>query len=127
MTAIFLLADAAKQAPVLATVPWKVNSTTAEAALYYDGAPDALKLIGELHAIGWKRNGQTCMPGTWTVTAELARDGATLRIEGMTSEPPANGRSAIPYFASLPPKLRRGEKALAEYREWERKCFEQEW
>jgi hypothetical protein len=128
MTAITLLAEAVREVPVLATIPWKVDGQTGTADLYIQRPkPDALKLVNQLHDAGWRRNGELYARNAWTVRAELERDGAALRIEGMTSVPPENERDAIPYFAPLPPLLRRGKNALAEYREWERKCLEWEW
>lgn len=130
MNALALLAKAAAEVPELAVLPWRLDGATGQAATYDCGrrrVASDLDLFARLHDAGWRRGATPFTGDTWTLLAVLDRDDASLRVEGMTFEPPASGNRHGPYFAPPPPPLSRGKKALAEYREWERKVLEGAW
>jgi len=130
MTAIELLAETVKAMPVLAAFSWKVDGckACAFADLSPSGFYDARKLFDLLHDAGWKRAGSSYYgTGTWLLHASLERDGAELRVEGMTSVPPDSGNLSAPYFAPPVPPLKRGKKSLTEFQAWEAKCREGSW
>ena len=128
MNAIELLAAAAGEVPLLAGLQWEIDRQIAKSRAYRPGTvSDALPLFHLLHEAGWKRTGHPFHGDAWILEAELERNGATLQVEGLTFEPSASGNRAVPYFAPAPPPLRRGKKALAEYREWEDKCLAGAW
>lgn len=134
MNATQLLAEAMDNTPFLGDLRWEIKGDTAWTDLSWllmdeSRLVDALPIVNALHAAGWKRDGRVDQGYAWALRAELSQDGATLRLEGITSTPPANGRDAIPYFADVPPDLprRMNKRFEAEYREWERKCLEAAW
>lgn len=90
--------------------------------------PRILPIINRLHEAGWKRTSSHGAGPWWILSAYLERDGARLRVFGGEGyEAHEDKNPGIPFFADPPPPLRRGAKALAEYRAWEQKCFQDEW
>lgn len=149
MNAIQLLAVAATEHPELAVLPWQIRGDCALANLDDLGdtylkpspehpgkqilvvvrPPEVLPLINRLHASGWKR-GSTDFTGgpAWVLYAYLRRDGAEVKVAGLTlNREDGITNTAIPYFAPEPPSLSRKKSFLPEFREWERKCREDEW
>ena len=130
MTAVLLLAQASQEIPELAIFPWQVHGHTARAfaSLHPGRAYDARRLFDLLRGAGWRRSGTSYYgTGTWLLEAALDREDAGLRLEGMTSVPPASGNLSAPYFAPPVPPLGRSRGSLAAFREWESKVREGTW
>lgn len=131
MNALALLVRATAGIPELGALSWKIDGATGCATTFDDRGrrrvANDLILFARLHDAGWRRTGTPFMGDAWTLLAELDRDGAVLRVEGMTFEPPVSGHRNGPYFAPAPPPLHRGRKALASHREWQSKVVEGAW
>lgn len=147
MNAVQLLGEVIIQFPDLTDLPWNLEGSRAAANLEDLGgiylepstkqpgtqtlvvvpAPEILPVVNKLWAAGWKRGSRYATGGMgWWLYAYLRRHGAEVRVEGMISDA-GFGNAAIPFFAPKPPALRSGPAFVAEYREWERKCHEEEW
>lgn len=143
-----LLADVIGQFPELAQLTWSIKDQKAKADLTELGglytrpdpdhpgskilvivpAPSALAFANQLHEAGWKRSGDRAGQ-YWELEAYLRRGGAEVRILcGIESQRPDGiDHPGIPFFAPPPPELSRKKSFRPAYREWERKCHEDEW
>jgi hypothetical protein len=92
--------------------------------------PEALPIVNALHdEHGWKRGSTYAVgcPG-WEIYAYLREGDAEVRLIGYAAKREDGvNNDAIPFFAPEPPTLSRRKGFVADHREWERKCFQDEW